>query len=122
MLLFVCHQVTLCYCLCVIRGQCVNVCVSSGDVVLLFVCHQGTVCYCLCVIRCRCVTVCVLSGDSVRCEDPAVSIQTELAMEQLRDKHSQELHSLRVELETKVPSHLLLAPVLRYARSSITSR
>ncbi|XP_059928426.1 ninein-like protein isoform X2 [Gadus macrocephalus] len=41
-------------------------------------------------------------GDSVRCEDPAVSIQTELAMEQLRDKHSQELHSLRVELETKV--------------------
>ncbi|CAL8360881.1 unnamed protein product [Boreogadus saida] len=41
-------------------------------------------------------------ADSVRCEDPAVSIQTELAMEQLRDKHSQELHSLRVELETKV--------------------
>ncbi|XP_056465269.1 ninein-like protein [Gadus chalcogrammus] len=41
-------------------------------------------------------------GDSVPCEDPAVSIQTELAMEQLRDKHSQELHSLRVELETKV--------------------
>ncbi|KAG7280318.1 hypothetical protein CRUP_026859, partial [Coryphaenoides rupestris] len=42
------------------------------------------------------------NGDGVRCEDPAVSIQTELAMEQLRDKHSQEIHSLRVELETKV--------------------
>ncbi|CAL8258930.1 unnamed protein product [Lota lota] len=41
-------------------------------------------------------------GDGVRCEDLAVSIQTELAMEQLRDKHSQEMHSLRAELETKV--------------------
>ncbi|CAL8297801.1 unnamed protein product [Merluccius merluccius] len=41
------------------------------------------------------------TGDGVSCEDP-VSIQTELAMEQLRDKHSQEIHSLRVQLETKV--------------------
>ncbi|KAJ3610841.1 hypothetical protein NHX12_022931 [Muraenolepis orangiensis] len=35
-------------------------------------------------------------------DQSAVSIQTELAMEQLRDKHSQEIHSLRVDLETKV--------------------
>lgn len=82
---------------------CVHVCVIVlyGDHVcscLGYVCYMGTVC----------VNVCVLSGDGVRCEDPAVSIQTELAMELLRDKHSQEIHSLRVELDTKVaPQHTI---------------
>ncbi|KAM3862875.1 LOW QUALITY PROTEIN: ninein-like protein [Diretmus argenteus] len=33
---------------------------------------------------------------------PAISIQTELAMEQLRQKHSQEVQELKVQLETQV--------------------
>lgn len=33
---------------------------------------------------------------------PAVSIQTELALEQLKQKHNQELKELHIQLETKV--------------------
>ncbi|XP_056147709.1 ninein-like protein isoform X2 [Lampris incognitus] len=33
---------------------------------------------------------------------PAISIETELAMEQLRQKHSQEIQDLKIQLETKV--------------------
>lgn len=33
---------------------------------------------------------------------PAVSIETELALEQLRQKHNQELQQLRIQLETQV--------------------
>ncbi|KAM6956677.1 ninein-like protein [Aplochiton taeniatus] len=40
------------------------------------------------------------SLDSV--SGPIVSIETELAMEQLKEKHSQEVQDLKIELETKV--------------------
>lgn len=33
---------------------------------------------------------------------PAVSIQTEMALEQLKQKHDQELQQLRIQLETQV--------------------
>lgn len=33
---------------------------------------------------------------------PAVSIQTELALEQLKQKHNQELKELHIQLETQV--------------------
>lgn len=33
---------------------------------------------------------------------PAVSIQTELAVEQLKEKHQQELQQLHIQLETQV--------------------
>lgn len=36
---------------------------------------------------------------------PAVSIQTELALEQLKQKHKQELQQLHIQLETQV-THL----------------
>lgn len=40
------------------------------------------------------------SLDSV--SGPAVSIQTELAVEQLQQKHDQELQQLHIQLETQV--------------------
>lgn len=33
---------------------------------------------------------------------PVVSIQTEMALEQLKQKHEQELQELRIQLETQV--------------------
>lgn len=44
------------------------------------------------------------SLDSV--PGPAVSIQTELALEQLRQKHKQELQQLHIQLETQVLTSL----------------
>lgn len=42
---------------------------------------------------------------------PAVSIQTELALEQLQQKHDQELQELRIQLETQV-----MGPVRHHRR------
>lgn len=35
---------------------------------------------------------------------PTVSIQTEMALEQLKQKHDQELQQLHIQLETQVPA------------------
>lgn len=48
-----------------------------------------------------CISLAALcSLDSV--SGPAVSIQTELALEQLKQKHNQELQQLHIQLETQV--------------------
>lgn len=53
---------------------------------------------CWCFLTFSLSALCSL--DSV--SGPAVSIQTELALEQLRQKHSKELQQLHIQLETQV--------------------
>ncbi len=54
--------------------------------------------------------VCRLSALSSLDDDsgPAVSIQTELALEQLKQKHKQELQQLHIQLDTQVTHGCLL--------------
>lgn len=50
---------------------------------------------CVCVLAAALCSLDHVSG-------PTVSIQTELAVEQLKQKHEQELQQLRIQLETQV--------------------